>query len=68
MQSPATALLIIDMQKGMREPAAGRRNNLKAEEFIARLLGAWRNVGAPIVRSAARGTNGRSDEKQGGFL
>jgi nicotinamidase-related amidase len=49
MQSPAHALLIIDMQKGMRDPAAGRRNNLQAEEFIARLLGAWRNVGAPIV-------------------
>jgi nicotinamidase-related amidase len=49
MQSSAHALLIIDMQKGMRDPAAGRRNNLQAEEFISILLGAWRNVGAPIV-------------------
>jgi nicotinamidase-related amidase len=49
MQSSAPALLIIDMQKGMRDPAAGRRNNPQAEESIARLLGAWRRAGAPIV-------------------
>jgi nicotinamidase-related amidase len=49
MQSSAPALLIIDMQKGMRDPAAGRRNNPQAEECIAGLLGAWREVGGPIV-------------------
>lgn len=43
------ARVIIDMQKGMREPAAGRRNNPQAEDCIARLLGAWREAGAPIV-------------------
>jgi nicotinamidase-related amidase len=49
MQSSGPALLIIDMQKGMRDPAPGRRNNPQAEECIARLLGAWRRAGAPIV-------------------
>jgi nicotinamidase-related amidase len=49
MQSSAPALLIIDMQKGMRDPAAGLRNNPQAEESIARLLHAWRQTGAPIV-------------------
>ena len=49
MQSSAAALLIIDMQKGMRDPAAGRRNNPQAEESIGRLLGAWRRAVAPIV-------------------
>jgi nicotinamidase-related amidase/quinol monooxygenase YgiN len=43
------ALVIIDMQKGMQLPAAGTRNNPEAEGNIAKLLGAWRRVGAPVV-------------------
>lgn len=39
------------MQKGMREPEAGRRNNLEAEQFIVRLLGAWRNAGTSALSS-----------------
>ena len=49
MPPSAPALLIIDMQKGMRTPFAGRRNNPQAEASIAKLLNAWRQANAPIV-------------------
>jgi nicotinamidase-related amidase len=49
MTSSPTALLVIDMQKGMANPAAGQRNNPDAEQRIARLLAAWRKAGAPVV-------------------
>lgn len=42
-------LIIIDMQKGMANPAAGSRNNPQAEDNIARLLQAWRAVGLDVV-------------------
>jgi nicotinamidase-related amidase len=44
-----TALLIIDMQRGMQSPALPPRNNPQAEANIARLLAAWRERGAPVV-------------------
>lgn len=47
--SPAAALIIIDMQNCMADPAAGQRNNPDAERRIADLLAAWRQEGAPIV-------------------
>ena len=43
------ALIIIDMQEGMRSPALPPRNNPTAEENIARLLQAWRGAGQPVV-------------------
>lgn len=46
---PLPALIIIDMQQGMANPAAGERNNPQAEDNIAMLLDAWRSAGAPIV-------------------
>lgn len=46
---PTTALIIIDMQRGMRDPSAGPRNNPQAELAIAMMLDAWRNAKAPIV-------------------
>lgn len=49
MTSSPPALLIIDMQKGMANSAAGQRNNPDAEQRIARLLAAWRKAGAPVV-------------------
>jgi nicotinamidase-related amidase len=44
-----TALLIIDMQKGMLSPTLPPRNNPQAEANIARLLAAWREAGKPVV-------------------
>lgn len=43
------ALIVIDMQRGMAEPAAGQRNNPGAEAAIGTLLRAWRAAGAPVV-------------------
>lgn len=43
-----SALIIIDVQKGFDDPGWGRRNNLKAEENIARLLQDWRKRKFPI--------------------
>lgn len=42
------ALLIIDMQQGMRDTPAPR-NNPHAEQRIAHVLAAWRAAGAPVV-------------------
>lgn len=51
MESLATnaALLIIDMQQGMAQPALGRRNNPNAEVHMQHLLSAWRQAARPIV-------------------
>jgi nicotinamidase-related amidase len=44
-----SALIIIDMQRGVTSPAAGPRNNPDAERNIGALLAAWRSRGAPVV-------------------
>ena len=49
MNSAKAALIIIDMQRGIGDPALGRRNNPAAEDNIARLLNAWRDARGPIV-------------------
>ncbi len=43
-----TALIVIDVQKGLDEPYWGERNNPDAEQNIARLLDAWRRRGMSI--------------------
>ena len=43
------ALLIIDVQKGLAEPALGQRNNPQAEANMARLLARWRDTGRPVI-------------------
>jgi nicotinamidase-related amidase len=43
------ALMIIDMQQGMAQPALGRRNNPDAEVQMRQLLEAWRQSARPIV-------------------
>ncbi len=45
----ATALIIIDMQKGMCSASLPPRNNPGAEDNIARLHAAWRAAGRPVV-------------------
>ncbi len=44
-----TALLVIDVQKGLDDPSLGARNNPEAESKIASLLSAWREHELPIV-------------------
>jgi len=44
-----TALLVIDVQKGLDEPCWGKRNNPQAESNIALLLSQWRKQGLPII-------------------
>ncbi len=44
-----TALLVIDVQKGLDDPSLGRRNNPEAEANIASLLAAWRKNARPII-------------------
>jgi nicotinamidase-related amidase len=44
-----SALLVIDVQKGLDHPKYGRRSTPGAEAQIARLLAAWRQAGWPVV-------------------
>ena len=44
-----TALLVIDVQKGLDDPSLGERNNPDAEPNIALLLSAWRKSELPII-------------------
>ena len=44
-----TALLIIDVQRGLDGPRWGERNNPQAEQRIAELLKAWRLDGRPVI-------------------
>ncbi len=47
MDNPA--LMIIDVQVGLDDPARGERNNPGAEGRIAALLAAWRARGLPVI-------------------
>lgn len=43
-----TALILVDVQQGFKDPAWGARNNPDAERQMARLLRSWRGDGRPI--------------------
>lgn len=49
MKPEPTALIVIDMQRGMKGPDAGERNNPDAERNIQALLAAWRRADWPVV-------------------
>jgi nicotinamidase-related amidase len=44
-----SALIVIDVQKGLAEPSLGKRNNPGAEANMARLLAAWRQRHWPVI-------------------
>ena len=44
-----TALLVIDVQRGLDDPAHGPRNNPHCEANIEALLAAWREAERPVV-------------------
>ena len=45
-----TALVVVDVQRAFEDAAYwGRRNNPACEGNIARLIGAWREAGEPVV-------------------
>lgn len=44
-----SALVLIDMQCCMSDPARPSRNNLQAEDNIERLLVAWRTADRPVI-------------------
>jgi nicotinamidase-related amidase len=43
------ALLLIDVQQGLDDPAWGERNNLAAEQRMAELLATWRGALWPVL-------------------
>lgn len=60
-----TALLIIDVQKGIDDPSWGRRNNPEAEANIGRLLDAWRAAAKPIFHIKHNSTEPESTYRPG---
>jgi len=60
MSGQNTALIIIDMQRGMRDPAAGKRNNLMAEHNCETLLATWRQHSGTVVHVRHRSTHRNS--------
>ena len=60
-----TALVVIDVQKGLDDPRYGKRNNPEAERNIARLLESWRKDGLPIFHIQHMSTRSDSPLRPG---
>jgi nicotinamidase-related amidase len=43
------ALIVINIQNGFDDPYWGNRNNLQAEQNVAKLLEAWRRSKRPVL-------------------
>jgi nicotinamidase-related amidase len=67
-----SALLLIDVQKGFREPIWGRRNNLDAEANMAILLSTFRKLGGRVLHvqhmSVERGSPLRPGQPGNDFM
>jgi nicotinamidase-related amidase len=59
MLDDRSALLVIDVQQGFRDPDWGARNNPQAEERIADLIAAWRANEWPVMHVAHSSTSER---------
>lgn len=55
-----SALLIIDVQKGLDDPKLGQRNNPEAEANMARLLARWREDKRPLIHIKHNSTDPHS--------
>jgi nicotinamidase-related amidase len=44
-----SALIVVDVQRGMEDPSWGRRDNPACEDNIAALIAHWRERGLPLV-------------------
>lgn len=60
-----TALLVIDVQKGLDDPSLGRRNNPDAEANMARLIAAWREGQRPLIHIKHNSTEPNSPLRPG---
>ena len=66
--APDSALLIIDLQRAIDDPVwskYGPRNNPRAEEWVALLLGAWRAAGRPVIHIRHDSTEPQSTYRPG---
>lgn len=65
MIPPRSALLVIDVQRGLDDPKYGRRSTPEAEANVARLLGAWRRAAWPVVHVQHLSTSATSPLRPG---
>ena len=65
LKSNPTALIVIDVQKGLDDPGLGKLNNPDAEKNIARLLNHWRQQHQPVIHVQHDSTQANSPLRPG---